>query len=230
MFQDNWRYSYHSKILFTELRQRDYKDHCIFSLVTKLQSIFSFVFFSIESKLQTILAWGFKRYVHSSPIVVKNPQKWTNKFVLNSWTNTFDFHSRMFYYPIISHLLSYWEVPTINWSFFRLKRDAVDLQNCLPLAVREINKDQLIFLHIKRCGGSSKMPSYRCEKHQQRTDLFAYQKVMQWIFKSAFLSLWRKFTTDLFLHQKGMQSGVFNILFDTYRCLKINYFIFIVKK
>ena len=106
----------------------------------------------------------------------------------------------------------------------------MDPQKCLPLAVREINKDQLIFLHIKRCGGSSKMPSYRCEKHQQRTDLFADQKVMQWIFKSAFLSMWRKFTTDLFLHQKGMQSGVFNILFDNYRCLKINYFSFIVKK
>ena len=89
---------------------------------------------------------------------------------------------------------SYWEVTTINWSFFRSKRDAVDLRKCLPIAVREINNDQLIFLHIKRCGWSSKMPSYRCEKHQQWTDLFADQKVMQWVFKSAFLSLWEKLT------------------------------------
>ena len=48
--------------------------------------------------------------------------------------------------------------------FFHIKKDAVDLQKCLPIAVNENTKDRLIFFHIKkRRGGSSKVPSYRCE-------------------------------------------------------------------
>ena len=34
--------------------------------------------------------------------------------------------------------------------FFTSKRDAVDLQKCLPIAVKENNNDQLIFFTSKR--------------------------------------------------------------------------------